>query len=221
MQKIAFYLFLLSFITACQVVKLPKQPLTSEQVALAYFLDTLAPNDPHLKGREFEFDFVVRQGIGSWRKTTYARPSSWRNMAAYEAEDSTFKYLVRGKDNFQAATPLRLKRIPQFKKVNYENKSRFFRHNYFDIPNGMDTTKVDFSRTNNGIIYLGSQYTELPNGSFYTMSRLQVIYVFENVLYDKSYYFILRNNIIKYLSLYTLNHRENYTEGKNDYLITP
>jgi len=220
MQKIAFYLFLLSFITACQVVKLPKQPLTSEQVALAYFLDTLAPNDPHLKGREFEFDFVVRQGIGSWQETSYARPSRWQSIAAYEVEDSTFKYLQKGKDNFISSTPLRLKRIRKTKKIKYENTSDFF-YNYFVIPRGVDTSNVDFLKVDGGIIYLGSQYTELPNGSFYTMSRLQVIYVCDKVIYNKSYYFILRNDVIKYLSSYITNHREDYKEGKNTYLITP
>ena len=223
MQKIAFYLFVLLFITACQVVKMPKKPLKAEQVILSYFLDSLVPNDPHLKGREFEFDFVVRQGIGYWEPTSYPKVSNWRYVLAYEVEDSVFKdeMFLSGKENFKAPAPIRLKRIKKIKKIKYENKSKFFHYNYFDIPHGIDTSKVDFSRTNKGTIYLGSQYTELPNGSFYTISQLQIIYIYKGKLYDKSYYFVLRNNIIKYLSLYTSNHRENYGKGINVYLITP
>ena len=69
MKKTILYLFILTVITACQVVKMPKKPLIAEQVALAYFLDSLVPNDPHLKGRAFDFDFVVRQGIGAIIRT--------------------------------------------------------------------------------------------------------------------------------------------------------
>ena len=220
MKRILFYLFMLSVLTACQVVRVPKKRLVAEQVILTYFLDSLVPNDPHLKGRTFEFDFVVRQGIGDWVDHSHAGVSGWQYVASYEAEDSTFKYLRKGKENFIARAPLRLKPIPTMKKIKYEDGIHFFR-NYFIIPRGIDTAKVDFSRTDEGTIYLGSQYSELPNGSFYTMSRLQVIYVQRNKLYDKSYYFILRNNSIKYILLYTSNHKEPYGEGTKDDLLTP
>ena len=118
MRKIAFYLFILLFITACQVVKMPKKPLKAEQVVLAYFLDSLVPNDPHLKGREFEFDFVVRQGIGDWELSVHANAFRWYNTARYISED-TASFNTHSGDRQVYEGPLKMKRIRKIKRKKY------------------------------------------------------------------------------------------------------
>jgi hypothetical protein len=218
MKKIILHLFILTVITACQVVKMPKKPLIAEQVALAYFLDSLVPNDPHLKGRAFEFDFVVRQGIGDWELSVHANAYRCYHIAIYVPEDTLYKYFEQSQI-YRAA--LRMKRIRKIRKVKYENNNNNFLRSFIPVSTIIDTNNIDFSKNKKGELYLGSDYTKLPNGSLYTRSRLQVVYLHEGKLYEKSYYFILRNAVIKGLTCYTTNHTIPYSEGKAQYLITP
>jgi hypothetical protein len=217
MKKIIFCLFTLSFITACQVVKMPQKILTGEEMALAYFLDKLAPNDPHLKGREFEVRFVVRRGgLSDWRLGSCA--VYWNMESAVEG--SIFKYGVfKDKPTNKALSSLKLKRVQNVEKIKYEHKSNLFYFDYFCIPCSSDTTRGRLLKIDNGSISLENRYVQLPSGSFYTMSQVQLMYVYKDVLYDRHYYFIVRNDVIKYLSLYRFNHREPYTEGKSVYLL--
>jgi hypothetical protein len=218
MKKIVFYLFILTIITACQVVKIPKKPLIAEQVILAYFLDSLVPNDPHLEGREFEFDFVVRQGIGDWELSVHANAFRCYDIVEYVPEDTLYKYFEKSQRH---RTPLRMKRIRKIKNVKYENNSNDFLRCFIPVSSILNTNEIDFSKKKKGELYLGSEYTELPNGSLYTRNRLQVVYVYEGKLHEKSYYFILRNAVIKGLTCYTTNHTIPPGEGKTQYLITP
>lgn len=218
MQKTTFYLFFLLFITACQVVKMPKKPLKAEQVALAYFLDSLVPNDPHLEGREFEFDFVVRQGIGNRGFSAYAKAFRYNDVIRCIPEETHYLYSVNPKE-YRA--PLRMKRISKIKRMKYENNINDFIYSFVPVSSILDTNKIDFTKKKKGEIYLGSKYTELPNGALYTSTRLQVIYVYRGLLQEKSYYFILRNGILKGLTCYSTNHTIPPDEGKIKHLIKP
>lgn len=227
---------LLLYLTACQTTNRPlrvKDPLLEEQAVLDYFVDSIIPNDEHFsQGYNFEFDFVVRSSMGD--------SDDYIGRAGFHI----LFYLTNRKDstNFwnsnQYYTPMYDKRKCKDKKnkcpVKMPNKKNWnlkkikYTTKYFDkiYPIYKDFASFPFNssykikkfKKNKVRLFIGSNTFPfiLPSGERYREFRLQAIYKHEGILYDKSYYFFVKNYKIENIDLCIKNHTHEDLYSKSE-----
>lgn len=223
---------LLLYLTACQTNRplRVKDPLLEEQAVLDYFVDSIIPNDEHFsEGYNFEFDFVLRNSFGDSEEQI--DPARYKpRYFVHHTSDSIYSIynklfnspfdrgLYPNKEDYPIKIPFQ--KEWNFKKVKYETK---YFDNFYYISNGFcvvykyDTSDVNFFKKNTVRLFLGTEGTyHLPSKNSYKEFRFQAVYKHNNIIYDKSYYFTLKNNEVRYVGLSLKNHkREHIYKTKN------
>ena len=214
-----FFLCLL-LLSACSKVKLSKLPLLEEKVVLDYFVDSIVPKDEHLKDFNFEFDFVLREGVGGIDDYAFGNAFMPEWLASHNS-DSVHFLSSFGRSNYRAPeSPLRIKNNKRwnFQKIKYDNdpfgQYSFYR-NFCTIPLSRDTAELSRFTNKKGRLFLGADGTEqFGSNNIYKQLRLQVVYRHDDIIYDKSYYFVLMNQVIKRVGLSITTH-DRKLEWKN------
>lgn len=212
MKSIHFLLGLLAcfLFGTCQITNDTAKKSNSDEaviLVLNYFIKKIVPEEDHFNSHEFNYDFMVLEGIGAY--DDLAMLDAWKNShLAKLTEDSIYVSLG---GEFTEKEIIGKSSYPQ--KIKGENEWKFSRRKYtkqgilsgfYILPQKDDLFQADTWLNETAEIYLGAEQTvKLPSGNQYKRVRIQVIYAHKDKMCDKSYFFILRNNKIEYI-------KENY-----------